>query len=116
MVLGYRYFKNKNIEKKNIISNCEFTIGKVKKVYKLVGTAGRKVTYYYYVDGKYYSNTIKSDINLDSCNVKIENCINIEYWVAYLKVNPSKSMIDLSLPIRNGENPKFSRSLIHFEN
>jgi hypothetical protein len=117
IAIGYLYFTNKKSEKLAIINNCEFVEGELSRISKLVGSAGRLVSYRYQADGISYFNQVRSNNNnIDSCYLNMNKCDSLRFWVAYDIEDPSSSMIDLSLPIQKNENPRITRRLKHFEN
>lgn len=103
--LGWRYYK-KDINKKAVVENHFFAIGKISD-YRSVGTyRNYYLTYSFNIGNKSYSKSTSIPYKLfPDCEYDFSLCSDKEFWVAYEEGNPSNSLINLDIEIQGIESP-----------
>ena len=111
------FYKQEKKEIDLIRRDYSFTIGRMIESYRLVATGGTRIRYQYRVGNEFYTNGLNPSISdYDYCYDDFSLCDSIFFWIIYSNEDPEKSMIDLTAPIKEGEDPKITRNIYDFEN
>ena len=106
-----------NIADKNEVrNNYQVTVGEIVE-YKVFGVGpNRYLTYEYIVNGKKYKREINGPNRIfDECADGIAFCSDKSFLVVYSRINPSKSMINLTREIQDTEDIELPKSLKSFQ-
>jgi hypothetical protein len=115
ILIGIYYYNNKRNLTDFIIEDYSFTRGRIVRAYTSDG-AQILMDYTYFVKNSKYKNSFTpNSYKYRGCYEDFELCDTTEFWVIYSNKEPKKSMIDLSSPIEEGEDPKATRNLSNFE-
>lgn len=112
---GYKivdYYSDKAVVK----NNYNLTIGKIIEYNEIGIEPKRFITYSYTVNGKLYKREICCPKKTyDECGENISLCDKKRFVVLYSKAHPEKSLIDLTLDIKEIKDPIFPSTLNKFQ-
>lgn len=114
LVSIFRFF-SKELDRKRVISNYQYTIGKLTE-YRTTGPDRKYyVAYTYNVLGETFSTEPSAPPEIfPDCEYDFKICSEKRFWVAYQKDDPSNSLINLHIEIQNIEDANLPDNIDNF--
>lgn len=103
------------LNKELVLDNYSITEGHIVDFYMVGEFDTQYMVYEYTVDRITFSRKINPSKNLDSCYDNAEKCGKAKFLVIYSKVDPSKSLINLSVISQGLDNLRIQINTKEFE-